>query len=157
MLFASIHRRPIGMSLAAGAPIPSEGVLPAEFTGISAGELQADEAFLIVASAITAPEWDSLFSGLRQIMLLVAAALVGLTLISAMLFRGRLQAIRNLRTLNEELELHVQARTQELARSYELLQQREHLLEETGGLAKVGGWELDPASGLGNWTPEVAR
>jgi signal transduction histidine kinase/ActR/RegA family two-component response regulator/PAS domain-containing protein len=157
MLWAQMQRNPTGQSPAAGGLITWRRVLPAEFTGISAGELQADEAFLIVASAITAPEWDSLFSGLREIMLLVAAALVALTLISATLFRGRLQAIRKLRTLNEELELRVQARTQELARSYELLQQREHLLEETGGLAKVGGWELDPTSGLGNWTPEVAR
>jgi signal transduction histidine kinase/ActR/RegA family two-component response regulator/PAS domain-containing protein len=157
LLWAQMQRSPTGQSPDAGGLITWRRVLPTEFTGMGDTALHADEAFLIVASAITAPEWDSLFSGLRQIMLLVAAALVGLTLISAMLFRGRLQAIRNLRTLNEELELHVQARTQELARSYELLQQREHLLEETGGLAKVGGWELDPASGLGNWTPEVAR
>jgi signal transduction histidine kinase/ActR/RegA family two-component response regulator/PAS domain-containing protein len=157
MLWAQMQRNPTGQSPDAGGLITWRRVRPTEFTGMSGTALHADEAFLIVASAITAPEWDSLFSGLRQIMLLVAAALVGLTLISAMLFRGRLQAIRNLRTLNEELELRVQARTQELARSYELLQQREHLLEETGGLAKVGGWDLDPASGLGNWTPEVAR
>ncbi len=157
MLWAQMQRNPTGQSAAAGGLITWTRVLPAEFTGISAGELHADEAFLIVASAITAPEWGSLFSGLREIMLLVAAALVALTLISATLFRGRLRAIQDLRALNEELELRVQARTQELARSYELLQQREHLLEETGNLAKVGGWDLDPASGVGNWTPEVAR
>ncbi|HTS18807.1 MAG TPA: PAS domain S-box protein [Verrucomicrobiae bacterium] len=31
------------------------------------------------------------------------------------------------------------------------------LLEETGRIAKVGGWEFDPATGAGHWTDEVAR
>jgi signal transduction histidine kinase/ActR/RegA family two-component response regulator/PAS domain-containing protein len=156
-LWAQMQRNPTGQSPDAGGLITWRRVLPAEFTGMAGAELHADEAFLIVASAITAPEWDSLFSGLRQIMLLAAAALVVLTLISATLFRGRLQAMRTLRALNEQLELRVQERTRELAHSYELLQQREQLLEETGTLAKVGGWDLDPTSGAGNWTPEVAR
>jgi signal transduction histidine kinase/ActR/RegA family two-component response regulator/PAS domain-containing protein len=156
-LWAQMQRNPTGQSPDAGGLITWRRVLPTEFTGIAGAGLVANEAFLIVASAITAPEWAGLFSGLRQIMLLVAAALVALTLISATLFRGRLEAVRNLRALNEELELRVKARTQELADSYDLLQQREHLLEETGALAKVGGWDLDPASGAGNWTPEVAR
>jgi signal transduction histidine kinase/ActR/RegA family two-component response regulator/PAS domain-containing protein len=156
-LWAQMQRNPTGQSPDTGGLITWRRVLPAEFTGMEGAGLHADEAFLIVASAITAPEWNSLFSVLREIMLLVAAALVVLTLISAMLFRGRLQAVRNLRALNEQLELRVRARTQELADSYDLLQQREHLLEETGNLAKVGGWDLDPDTGQGNWTPEVAR
>jgi signal transduction histidine kinase/ActR/RegA family two-component response regulator/PAS domain-containing protein len=156
-LWARMQRNPTGQSPDAGGLITWRRVLPAEFTRIAGTELHADEAFLIVASAITAQEWDSLFSGLRQIMLLVATALVVLTLLSAALFRGRLQALRNLRALNEQLELRVQTRTRELADSVALLQQREHLLEETGSLAKVGGWDLDPTTGKGNWTPEVAR
>ena len=24
-------------------------------------------------------------------------------------------------------------------------------------MAKVGGWDMDPVTGTGNWTPEVAR
>ncbi|WP_319762602.1 PAS domain S-box protein [Maridesulfovibrio sp.] len=31
------------------------------------------------------------------------------------------------------------------------------LLEEMGHLAKVGGWEFDPATGKGAWTNEIAR
>jgi signal transduction histidine kinase/ActR/RegA family two-component response regulator/PAS domain-containing protein len=156
-LWAQMQRNPTGQSPDAGGLMTWRRVLPTEFTGMPGAQLHADEAFLIVASAISAPEWDSLFSGLRQIMLLAAAALVILTLVSAGLFRGRLQAMRHLRALNEELELRVQARTRELAHSYDLLQQREQLLEETGSLAKVGGWELDPLSGVGNWTAEVAH
>ena len=156
-LWARMQLNTTGQSPDAGGLITWRRVLPTEFTGMPGAGLHADEAFLVVASAITATEWDSLFSGLRQIMLLVAAAVVVLTGISATSFRGRLLALRNLRALNEQLELRVEARTEELARSNELLQQRQHLLEETGTLAKVGGWDLDPTSGTGNWTPEVAR
>ncbi|MFW6180866.1 MAG: PAS domain S-box protein, partial [Spirochaetota bacterium] len=31
------------------------------------------------------------------------------------------------------------------------------LLREMGSIAKVGGWEFDPATGTGTWTDEVAR
>jgi two-component system cell cycle sensor histidine kinase/response regulator CckA len=34
---------------------------------------------------------------------------------------------------------------------------RETLLEETGRIAKVGGWRFDAATGAGFWTDEVAR
>lgn len=37
------------------------------------------------------------------------------------------------------------------------LQDQTRLLQETGSLANVGGWELDPKTGGGCWTPEVAR
>jgi len=39
----------------------------------------------------------------------------------------------------------------------ETLQHQERLLQDIGSLAKVGGWEFDPASGKGTWTEEVAR
>jgi len=39
----------------------------------------------------------------------------------------------------------------------EALRYHEALLEETGRLAKIGGWEFDPIAGKGTWTDEVAR
>lgn len=39
----------------------------------------------------------------------------------------------------------------------EALRHNEAILQETGRIAKVGGWEFDPATGLGTWTEEVAR
>ncbi len=36
------------------------------------------------------------------------------------------------------------------------LQDQTRLLQETGNLAKVGGWEIDLVTGAGRWTPEVA-
>ena len=39
----------------------------------------------------------------------------------------------------------------------EALRRREALLRETGRTARVGGWELDLASGRTNWTEEVYR
>ena len=95
--------------------------------------------------------------GLRVILWLTAAGFIVLILVCAGLLRGRLRAIHDLRAMNEELESRVRARTEELARSYELVQHREQLLEQTGSMAKVGGWDMDPVTGTGNWTPEVAR
>ncbi len=37
------------------------------------------------------------------------------------------------------------------------LQYHEHLLRETGRIAKIGGWEFDPETRKGTWTEEVAR
>ena len=37
------------------------------------------------------------------------------------------------------------------------LAERDALLNETGRIAKVGGWEFDPVTGKGSWTDEVAR
>jgi|GEM_PF-6305768 len=45
---------------------------------------------------------------------------------------------------------------QDLEKSLEAQRRHEALLEETGRIAKVGGWELDVQSGLGQWTEEVA-
>ncbi|MCM2270471.1 MAG: PAS domain-containing protein [Thermoanaerobaculia bacterium] len=37
------------------------------------------------------------------------------------------------------------------------LTHREQLLREAGEMARVGGWEFDPATGEGSWTAETAR
>jgi len=39
----------------------------------------------------------------------------------------------------------------------ETVRHREELLQETGKMAHVGGWEIDPVTGVGTWTEEVAR
>jgi len=39
----------------------------------------------------------------------------------------------------------------------EALRHHEAILQETGRIAHVGGWEFDPATGRGTWTAEVAR
>lgn len=156
-LWARMQQQAAGQSQYAGGLITWQRVRPVGFTRLAATEVQADDAFLIVASAISATEWEGLFQGLRQMALLAAVVLLLLTLVCAWLFRGRLLATRHLRTMNEELETRVRERTEELARSYEQLQHREQLLEETGRLAKVGGWEVDTHSDSGIWTPEVAR
>lgn len=42
-------------------------------------------------------------------------------------------------------------------RAEEILRYHEHLLQEMGRVAKIGGWEFDPVTGKGTWTEEVAR
>ena len=156
-LWAKMQREIEGQSTSGGGLFTWRRVRPVELAGVRPEHLHADDAFLIMASAISPDEWDALFAGLREIMALTAVALTLLTLFSVWLFRTRLQAVRDLRAMNEQLELRVHARTEELAQSYDLLQQRENLLEETGRLAKIGGWEYDPTQGTGNWTLEVSR
>jgi len=45
----------------------------------------------------------------------------------------------------------------ERKRAEEALRYQEVLLREMGRIAKIGGWEFDPATGQGTWTEEVAR
>ena len=45
----------------------------------------------------------------------------------------------------------------EQKRARDRLRMQETVLQETGVIAKVGGWSLDPATGEGFWTDEVAR
>ncbi|MEZ5071292.1 MAG: PocR ligand-binding domain-containing protein [Bacteroidales bacterium] len=42
-------------------------------------------------------------------------------------------------------------------RAREEISKIQHILEETGNLAKVGGWEFDVETGEGTWTKEVAQ
>jgi len=45
----------------------------------------------------------------------------------------------------------------ERKRAEEALRYQERLLREMGRIARIGGWEFDPATGKGTWTGEVAR
>ena len=87
-------------------------------------------------------------------MLIIGASLVALTLLSGGLFHARRKALRSLRGVNQQLEQRVQERAAQLEHSHEELQYREQLLTETGQLAKVGGWDFDPATGAERWTTE---
>ena len=156
-LWARIQRATEGQATFNGGLLTWRRVRPVDFSGVPQEKVQADDAFLIVASAISPDEWHALFTGLREITTLTTVVLTLLTLFCVWLFRGRLEAVRNLRVMNEQLEQRVHARTEELALSHDLLQQREQLLEDTGALAKIGGWEYDPVDGTGNWTLEVSR
>jgi len=45
----------------------------------------------------------------------------------------------------------------ERKRAEKSLRYHERLLREMGKVAKIGGWEFEPATGKGSWTEEVAR
>lgn len=156
-LWSRVLQQPSGQQLGANGLFTWRRVMPSEFAGRVTGQLVADDRFLIIGSEITATEWSALFADLRRTMLMLAASLVLLVLLSAWLFHGRRKVLHTLQTMNQLLELNVKARTVELAQSYEQLLYREQLLEETGQLAKVGGWDFDPVTGAGRWTAEVAR
>jgi signal transduction histidine kinase/CheY-like chemotaxis protein/PAS domain-containing protein len=132
-------------------------VSPAGLTGEPADAVVAEEPWVLVGAEVSRQEWQGLFAGVKKILYVLAPLLVAFTLLSAMLLRARRLVLVQLRASNQQLEQRVQDRTRELEKSYEELQQRESLLDETGNLAKVGGWEFDPLTGEGSWTPELAR
>ncbi|MEO6185727.1 MAG: PAS domain-containing protein, partial [Steroidobacteraceae bacterium] len=156
-LWMEIQQQPTGQRRNPDSLFTWQHVLPGDFAGRVTGQLLVDEAYLIIGSELSQTEWPALFVGLRQTMWLVAGGLVLLALVSFWLFLGRRRAIVALRSVNQHLEQLVHERTQALEQSFEQLQYRETLLEETGRLAKVGGWDLDTATGVGRWTAEVAR
>lgn len=156
-LWAQILREPFGQLRNESHLFTWRRLEPAEFSGVSEGGLKTGDRFLVMASEFSPSEWAALFTGLRQIMVILTGAMVLLTFTSLWLFRRWRQAMRSLRETNDQLERRVRERTAELAESNAMLRDREQLLEETGNLAKVGGWDFDPATGTGRWTAEVAR
>jgi signal transduction histidine kinase/PAS domain-containing protein/ActR/RegA family two-component response regulator len=157
MLWARIQRDASGQSGGERGLFTWQRLLPESIAPSIEGRLKSANAYVVVATQISPAEWADLFAGLRQVMNVVVPGLVLLTLLSAWLLRVRRKVMAELRSMNRRLEQRVQKRTEELASSNKELQHRQSLLIGTGRLAKVGGWEFDPATGLGSWTPEVAR
>jgi signal transduction histidine kinase/CheY-like chemotaxis protein len=156
-LWEQILRSREGQYIDKGHVFSWQRLLPADVLGIDPEVLQAEDRFFVFASEMVPQDWPALLAGLRQLMLIVSAALVMLTIFCVWLFLRWREAMWGMRVANEELEQRVLARTAELGRSNQLLKAQEEFLEETGKLAKVGGWEIDPASGAGRWTDEIAR
>ena len=63
--------------------------------------------------------------------------------------RGERDAITHFIAIKQDIS--------ERKRAEEELRLHKTVLEETGAIAKVGGWSFDPRSGEGFWTDEVAR
>ncbi|HEX8378757.1 MAG TPA: CHASE3 domain-containing protein [Pedobacter sp.] len=57
--------------------------------------------------------------------------------------------------LNKQLEEKVIERTSELSLALENLKRNEELLQETGKMAKIGGWEIEPEAMSLKWTDEL--
>lgn len=60
-------------------------------------------------------------------------------------------------TANISLTLKAMDQEDQRRRAEQALRENEALLNETGRIAKIGGWEFDPVTLEGTWTPEVAR
>ncbi|HLG34724.1 MAG TPA: CHASE3 domain-containing protein, partial [Bacteroidia bacterium] len=69
----------------------------------------------------------------------------------------RIKAEEALSLLNKELEQKVEERTAELSKANEELIRQDELLNDTGSLAKVGGWEINLSDMTVRWTNEVFR
>jgi PAS domain-containing protein len=80
-------------------------------------------------------------------------ALLGTGILLTLLCLGMLMAYHRETRLLERTRQAMDA----LYRNDALLLAHKLMLEETGRIAKVGGWTLDVASGKGAWTDELAR
>lgn len=69
----------------------------------------------------------------------------------------RKKAEEELLAFKNELEEKVNKRTIELSDAVEELKRNQEMLDETGRLAKVGGWEINLANMNVGWTDEVYR
>jgi signal transduction histidine kinase/CheY-like chemotaxis protein/PAS domain-containing protein len=156
-LWSHVQREAWGQSGSTTSIFTWQQLAPASIAPTAGGNVVSENTFLVVASQVTRAELAALNAGLRHMMTLAVPGMVLLTLLSAWLLRGRRKVLAQLRAMNHELEQRVRDRTLALAKSNEELQFRETLLSATGQLAKVGGWEFDPATGEGTWTPEIAR
>ncbi|MBI5583448.1 MAG: PAS domain S-box protein [Deltaproteobacteria bacterium] len=65
--------------------------------------------------------------------------------------QAELKDVRVIRVFGNIMDITEQKETEKK------IKEQEELLQETGRIAKIGGWELDPLSGKGTWTEEVAR
>jgi signal transduction histidine kinase/CHASE3 domain sensor protein/ActR/RegA family two-component response regulator len=120
-------------------------MLQAERTLLEGREADARHSMAIV-------RWIIIGSGV------LAFCFLGLALV---LIRRQLAERRRaelaIRAAKERLETRVAENSAELAHAGASLIESARLLQETGRLARVGGWEFDPATGKGHWTEEVAR
>jgi len=85
-----------------------------------------------------------------------------IAVLTALLFGAYRWRINSVEALNRELELQVAERTQSLTheiaerrRAEETLRKSQSLLNKTGRMAKVGGWEFDSETLKQVWTEEV--
>jgi len=156
-LWARIQQEPVGESGDGRGLFNWQRLVPESIAPSVEGQLVSENAYLVVASEVPREELAAMTAGVRHVIYVVVPGLVMLVLLSAWLVRQRRTVLAELQAMNQALEQRVRERTVELARSYEELREREALLEETGHLAKVGGWEFDPLTGAGTWTPEIAR
>jgi signal transduction histidine kinase/ActR/RegA family two-component response regulator/PAS domain-containing protein len=156
-LWARIQQEENGESGDARGLFNWQRLVPESIAPSVEGQLVSENAYLVVASEVPREELATMTAAPRHVIYVVVPGLLLLVLLSAWLIRQRGSVLAELRAMNQVLEHRVRERTVELARSYEELREREALLEETGHLAKVGGWEFDPVTGAGTWTPEIAH
>lgn len=128
-------------------------------TGVVAGLDYQGVPSVAVLRAVPATPWflvagldaDELYAPLRA-RLWSLIGVVGLLLAGASAAVGILWQQQRARFREDRFRAELALAHSEAARRYTGI-----LLEEMGHIAKVGGWEFDPATGAGTWTDEVAR
>ena len=130
-----------------GASGVVEGV---DYRGVrSVGALRAiaDSPWFLVASIDAAELYAPVRTRFWTLVGLVTALLAGAGIAVGFLWEQQRSRFREAGHLAELA----------LARSEAARRDSDILMEEMGGIAKIGGWEFDPATGTGTWTEQVAR
>ena len=105
-LWSKISQEPEGQIRHAGGLFTWRRFLPAGTMKNLPANVTADDAFLVLASEITAPEWDALFARLRSTFWMIGALLLALLAIATRFFLLKERAaleMRNSRQMFERL------------------------------------------------------
>jgi PAS domain S-box-containing protein len=102
-LWTQASSEPDGQTRFSGGLFTWRRITPSDFLRRDAVEVVAQDRFLLIASEITAEEWQVLFTGVRRLFLLVAAVLITLIVSTAWFFWSRQEALLALRRSEEGL------------------------------------------------------
>ena len=95
-LWAQIASQPEGQTPYRGGFISWARVVPKNIVTSPTDVVTADDDFLVIASEISAKEWDAYFAGIQQTFSIVAVVLLLLVIVSWRFFLGRQEAQKEL-------------------------------------------------------------
>jgi PAS domain S-box-containing protein len=103
-LWSRISREPEGQMHHAGGLFTWHRFSPTEAIEKPRANIVAGDDFLVLASEITAPEWNSFFAGLRETFLIIGVLLAAMLVISGRFFLLKQRAVTELRNNQQMFE-----------------------------------------------------
>ncbi len=153
-----VTTRQTGFEEARNLVISSTGYHLMEEVRRRLSDFQAEEKRLLAIRAGESENQIRFFNKSFIITLLIVVII--LVVMYALVFvnlKKRKLAEAALAQLNKSLEQKVKERTTQLSQLLNEIKRSEEMLQETGALAKVGGWEINPGNMSMQWTDEVYR
>src|SRR5882757_3175769 len=104
VLWSRISHEPDGQTRHSGGLFTWHRFSPSEAVGEPQGRVVTGDAFLVLASEVTAAEWQSLFAALRQTFVIISCLLLALLVISGRFFLLNQRAVMELRNNKQMFE-----------------------------------------------------